>query len=740
MMEIRKGFFAPRVSLEYVAFLLMAYVFLPSFVLSVFLLLNVGSPRMAYWLSVGLLVLGGVRYKDDMKFADCLLFLAVVVAAHAVAYSVFDAFHDGFAYHQPAISRIAAGFNPVYDGYMDLGRPADGWSDAATYYPKAFWYFAASVTAALGDIQLGKAYHLILLFSAMCFVFRYSEKNIFKKLLWILACLNPLVLFQFTGYLVDGDVGTLTLVSLFYACGFFSGKPIPRLVHAFAAMTFSLLFCAKTSGFAYGSIVLFFIALHAGAAAYRASGGNGAAGKIRSALKTFAMLGLKVGFPVLALVMVMGYSPYMTNLLSGRHIFYPLIQAFDGNRGEDEAVLRSKTVAATLENEAINVYPQAHNRFTRFALSLFSYITIVHEYPAELKNPLGAPRVEWRQYANAGNARAGGLGPLFPLLLIVSILYQLLLRGRGNGWLLLTLLFLTFIQPHAWQVRFAPFVWLFPFAFLLSTPENKNYLLAIPLFIAACDTCGAGYMAMREKFHTQRAIERELEPYRGRTVLLDKSIFQMDGIFDRYGIKQKFANPDAQFFSNYPWAQAKKERNTGRHPFGSNIAFEEDIPLLPDGRLELAADAAKPWLTMSDGLMLYDPQKASFWETFTDAALSGKGCWNYASKVKLYMRVPDEPGGDMEFLLTAVPNTSEGKFRPQTVAVSVNYRELGVWTFDSAEPVSRSIVVPREILEESFSDDMHLLTLKFDIAYKDASGSPAFSLKFESIEFRRVDR
>ena len=136
------GEFTARLSFSYLALLLLLYVALPSFVLSVFLLLRVGSPQSAYWISLA--ILGGVIFysRDKLSVGDYVVFFGVLIACHFFAYFTFDMSGDALTYHQPAIRRIANGFNPVYDGYMNLGRPPDNWSDQATYFPKATWFSA----------------------------------------------------------------------------------------------------------------------------------------------------------------------------------------------------------------------------------------------------------------------------------------------------------------------------------------------------------------------------------------------------------------------------------------------------------------------------------------------------------------------------------------------------------------------------------------------------------------------
>ena len=239
-----QGKFSTRLSFSYLALLLLLYVTLPSFILAVFLILRVGSPRLAYWISMA--ILGGFIFhnRNKLSIGDYVVFFGVLIACHLFAYFTFDMSADALAYHQPAIKRIANGFNPVYDGYMNLGRPPDEWSDQATYFPKTTWYFGAAVTAALGDIQLGKVYNLLLILAAVFFVLGATKNaHVSMRTLWLMACLNPIALTQIPYCLVDGALSSLTTIVLFYAYLFFNGKPISRSQHFFCVISLSMSRC-----------------------------------------------------------------------------------------------------------------------------------------------------------------------------------------------------------------------------------------------------------------------------------------------------------------------------------------------------------------------------------------------------------------------------------------------------------------------------------------------------------------
>ena len=720
--------------LVWISFFLLSYVFLPAFILSVFLLLRVGSPALAFWGSLA--VLSGLLWikRSKIGIIGCLCFLLIVISAHAVSWRFFDVFADSFAYHQPAIVRIATGFNPVHDGYMylSLGRPSDNWSTAATYFPKATWYFAASVYAALGDIQTGTAFHLILMFSALFFVLHHTqEERVMKRLLWVLACLNPIVFLQSTGHVVDSALGSLSIIALFYANMHFSGKAIPRDAHIMAIMSLAIMFCIKATGVAFGGIIVLCICFHRLFTEYFTSKNSWGA-----AFASATKLGLRIGVPLFLLVAVLGFSPYLTNLLEGKHIFHPLIQY---------EIPADRDIPQWLENMANAIFPYAHNRVTRLLRSIASYPSMMAGgflYPAALKSPLWAPWQEWTMYMPGSEFAASGLGPLFFLLLLVSLPYVLFSRAQGNRWLIFTLCAMILIHPHPWLFRYVPFLWAMPLIFCLSAPRRWEYLLAIPILLATLNTGGVAYFSFNFAEEFRRRTVETLAPHRGEYVLLDRSIFWNDGIFNRFGIKQRFANPEQTVFSTFLWGGPFRERRiAGRLAFGSNIAFEKDIPPLPSQPVVFAEKYSEPWRVMSGGLVLHDPDAApTLFTMFSHDLDLPTGFWNRSGTIKFFMRVTERPVDDMVFALTASLREREGIFRAQKMYVYANYRQIGEWLWDQPGPEERTITISQEMLEESYNSPLTLLPLMFHLSDVETGITRGFSIALEKMEFRPAEQ
>jgi len=733
---------------------LLLYVFLPAFILSAFLLLRIGSPALAYWAS--LLTLSGLALSGRNKagstkrlIAVGFCFLLLVAFAHAVSWRFFDNFHDGLAYHQHATARIANGFNPVHDGYMYLIEPhgiwRDNWSDAATHFPKLTWYFAATVYAALGDIQTGTAYHLILLFAALFFVLHHTRnERAIKRILWVLACLNPIVFIQATGFVIDGALASLSIIALFYAWLYFSGKSIPRYAHVIGVVSLAMLFCIKHPGIAFGGIIIICICLHRLFAEYRFLK--------KSLIAAFAAafkLGLRIGIPLLLLIAVLGFSPYLTNFLAGRHIFYPLMGASEASY--------STYFPNVLENLAQGVYPNAHNRITRLLTSIASYPSpaiIRSQPPAVLKNPLSATRREWMMHGPGSEFASGGMGPLFFLLLLSSLPFCIFLRdweNRGNGWLILTLCLMTLIHPHAWLLRYAPFLWALPFFLCLSAPHRWNhYILAVPIILGTLNSGGVAYFSLKNASNITHTITETLAPHQGEYVLLDRTIFRVDGIFNRFGITQRFANPEQIVFLNRHFLYNHWERRIpGRPAFGSNIAFEADIPPLPTLPIIFAEASSEPWIRMSEGI-LNSEEESSLLDTFLHFAPIGSdeaiehhlwnqflhtaspGFWNYAERVKFYMRVTEKPAAGFKFALAASLREEEGAVTPQRMLVYANERRTGEWLWNRSGSEEKTVTLPLEMLEESYASPMNLLVLRLELP----DAEQRFNIMFEKMEFR----
>jgi hypothetical protein len=192
-----------------------------------------------------------------------------------------------------------------------------------------------------------------------------------------------------------------------------------------------------------------------------------------------------------------------------------------------------------------------------------------------------------------------------------------------------------------------------------------------------------------------------LPSHAGTTVMLPQTIFEYDAIFERYGIKQKFVNPEETNYHRFDYELSYLA--TAETKDGVNIFFKNDLMPLPESTLIFTDEAASPWLRMSEGLMPVDAVARDYtikteWRT-------------YADKVKFYMSLDKEPTEDWELTLKgAVFDDRWDTTLKLEVKIFVNNHEIGAWQID--KNISTAMfTIPKALLEESFRDETRLVTL-----------------------------
>jgi hypothetical protein len=272
--------------------------------------------------------------------------------------------------------------------------------------------------------------------------------------------------------------------------------------------------------------------------------------------------------------------------------------------------------------------------------------------------------------------------------------------SRDGVWLSILILSMLFIHSQAWQMRYVPFLWVLPFVWLMPVPNKRAHLLWVPFALALVNTFGVFGFFAGHNWTLSQALRRNFSPYAGETVLFDRTVFEWNGIFDRYNIKQKYANPEETVFHR---SVVEVGFLAGpRSAAGVNFSFAEDLLPVPETPLVFAEESAFPWLKMSEGLM---PAEVS-------SGLASRIEWRtYANKVKFYMSLDREPASDWELLLDGTV-FDEGRSAPRelSVLVFVNNQQIGTWKI-GGDSQKESFPIPQKLMEESFRDEMRLVTL-----------------------------
>lgn len=348
---------------------------------------------------------------------------------------------DGVAYHEPAMYVQYAQQNLLY-------APAEIMNFWSYKYPKLSWLFSGELSIFLGKFGALTLYSLlfstsVLLFSLyFCTIFKIQRY--LKYLFTFLITITPIAISQsFTTYV---DSSLAALVSLIFLAAIAISRKNDSNGKLVLVLASALIINLKFSGFLYVGVAFLYIGLM----------------RIKNVSKWPEIIGLFFVFVVLG-IGALGLNPYVKNLQGGNHIFHPLF-------GEDKVdIMGANTPSAIKDKNAI--YKLLYANFSRTSAEL-------HEENS-LKSPLNVSVLELRIAATGVDTRLGGFGPLFPLMLILTVLIlALTLRKNAKDirydWLFLIFL-ATFLNPEAWWARYnIPLYLLILTPFITPTNSNKS--------------------------------------------------------------------------------------------------------------------------------------------------------------------------------------------------------------------------------------------------------------------------
>jgi hypothetical protein len=412
---------------------------------------------------------------------------AIVAAALAFGAAFYDVSWDGQVYHQPAVLALADGWNPLWQGPLseDL-RPDNLWIN---HYPKAAWIAQAILVRATGSLEAAKGLQLLPLVAAALLVFAGLRARGVgpgtTTLATVLIAGNPVALSQSFTFYSDGLSASL-ITSLLALCWHWRRRPDPWLLVGMAA-TIAVLINLKFTGLVYAVLLCAGLALAAGSHL------------------AFRRLAAVFGVSIAVSVLVLGFDPYITNILRNGHPFYPLM-----GRGAVDII-------------NIQLAPEFHAlaRPTRLLVSLF----------ADANEHNVAPVLDWLPALGRAELRAlgypdlriGGFGPFFGLSAVAAAALALGRRRLGvvvpaRAWALAALLVaVAFCNPALWWARYVPQLWLLPaglFALAVASPRLERpglrAAILVGVLVAANTALVAGAATVAEVDAT-RAVREQLD-------------------------------------------------------------------------------------------------------------------------------------------------------------------------------------------------------------------------------------
>ncbi|WP_345815116.1 hypothetical protein AAGS40_22620 [Paraburkholderia sp. PREW-6R] len=428
------------------------------------------------------------------------------VAVSLFAYGYLREFsYDGLNYHGAVALMLDRG-EPWSPGMRQLGGIF--WVE---HYPKAFEFFAYTARLLTGHFNSGKAFTLLLSVPALvCLMqlFRTTVQSPRTAFFAAAACIyNPVAFGQLTTLYVDSAhfyCWTIFSVNLLFAV-----RKMPYSAAQLGA-ALVLLIGSKMTGLVFGglSIIVIFAVAFIG-------------GDKREFLRKYkGVIGQLAVWSFVAVVIV-GYSPYVQNILAGKHIFYPLLGA-----------QKVDIITGHASPQFLSLNP-----LHRLLLSYFSVPSNCSS--CSMAQPTFVLSVQHLKDAfialHTADTRFAGFGPFFGAMLIVSIIPFFWKRKGAHvvAIYLLATVVIVLIHPQSWWARYVPMLYTVPFLLTaaFSTSSKQLYVIIALAFANSFLSMAsvAGYVWLKQS-HYKEAVASVREKCGEQPVALTWS--QMNWEFD----------------------------------------------------------------------------------------------------------------------------------------------------------------------------------------------------------------
>lgn len=360
---------------------------------------------------------------------------------------IWDSTYDGITYHEEAITALSNGWNPIYNS-LDKPNP---WTTTKTsiwihHYAKASWVFGAVVHKFTGSIESAKVYNLLasitLFFLSLSLFSKKINNKIIVLLIALVFAMNPISSVQlFTNY-VDGFLTSYLFMLIIVLIDLFNQQDENnyRTQLTMLVSIIAILVNIKFTGLVFAIIILavFIITKFIG---------NPSIQRIKKLL-------FLSGTSVLFALLIVGFNPYVTNLVNKGNMFYPLY----GEKNTQDIMSESTPLCIS-----------GKNKYQQLFISLFSssgsYLS-TNEANPPYKFPAKISLQEIKEFS-LPDVRLGGFGPLFAssfLLCMAGWIYVLLKQKRKYAtefiFIFLTIILSTLIFPEVWWPRYFPHIYL----------------------------------------------------------------------------------------------------------------------------------------------------------------------------------------------------------------------------------------------------------------------------------------
>jgi hypothetical protein len=450
-----------------ISFILLGTCFFTNFITVIGFLLHLSITKYNFPIAIlisAFLITFLLKNKKITLVLSIITSIIIITISIYFASAFYDMSYDGMHYHLTSVVELLNGWNPIYN------QLSDGWTNQLcnAFAGKGIWYVSASIAKFIGNINAGKAYHIIMAVSCLSISFAtfYKHNNTVNKLLSGLLCcliaLNPILLYQYTTNYADSYLYSIgvCLICILINIGN-NNRVFEAFDKIYIIMCISILCNIKFTGIFFAGAIygIFYIKWF---------------WQILNLRRFKEIINVTIpGFMGLFMGAFIGINPYLTNILVGRNIFFPML-------GKGKIDLLSSNIPIEIKNKG-TIGKLLH--------------VIFSDSQGKLKLPF---IINVNSFNNLGSdLRYEGFGILFSLLFAIAFIIivialirlkrnMLSIEGKNLLYLIIAILLIAVIFPESWWSRYYPFLWLVPiFASFIILEEYKNMLASclISIFV-----------------------------------------------------------------------------------------------------------------------------------------------------------------------------------------------------------------------------------------------------------------
>lgn len=370
--------------------------------------------------------------KKEAHISDIYIYLFLVLIIGTIEAYFMDVSWDGQWYHMQAVRSIVSGWNPYWSDELS-GVTGAVWINS---YPKATWVFGAELYQLTDSLNVGKMYQLLFAVANFLLVWDIAKdfmaKNKWRLVTAFLLAFNPVVSAQLFSYYVDSVLYSSMLAIAFVAFLWSKEERFGnRFYIALLVLLTAFLINLKFTALAYAGLewlcilLLYFV--------YRR--------------QSFKLCLFTSFIAMFFSVMIIGFNPYITNIMRHGHPFWPVRGEYTLNvmtAGGDDAFLNQSRVIKLFEA----TFSPSYNH--EMSMDQVQYKIPGNVHASEIR-ALVKP-----------DTRMGGFGIWFSLGVILAVIGSACLfnfhKGTLKPWLIVIawLLLSVIINPESWWARYAP--------------------------------------------------------------------------------------------------------------------------------------------------------------------------------------------------------------------------------------------------------------------------------------------